>query len=121
MNGSKEISGRVDHEGYWREHVESWRKSGLSQAGYARQSGIQYHTLKYWKRKLVRAQQDCASRPLVVPVPMALLSGRVTAQAVEESHAGAFRLHLAGYDLEIPPDFVAPALVRLLECLERRQ
>jgi sugar/nucleoside kinase (ribokinase family) len=52
---------------------------------------------------------------------MALLSGRVTAQAVEESHAGAFHLHLVGYDLEIPPDFAAPALVRLLECLERRQ
>jgi hypothetical protein len=121
MSGMKENTGRVDSEGYWREHVESWRKSGLSQANYARQAGIRYHTLRYWQRKFERAQPVCASHPLVVPVPMALLSGHVAEQAGEAPHAGTFLLHLGGYDLEIPPDFAAPALVRLLECLERRQ
>ena len=121
MSEINEKTNSADLEGYWREHVESWRKSGLSQASYARQADIRYHTLRYWQRKFERAQPVCASRPLVVPVPMALLSGRVAAQEIEESQAGAFHLHLSGYDLEIPPDFAAPALVRLLECLERRQ
>jgi hypothetical protein len=121
MSVMKEKDSRAAREGYWREHVESWRESGLSQAVYARQAGIHHATLGYWKRKFERAQPLCASRPLVVPVPMDLLSGHVPAQAIEAPHAGAFLLHLGAYHLEVPPDFAAPALVRLLQCLERRQ
>lgn len=36
----------------WRAVVKDWKKSGLSQATYCRQSGINPTRLSYWKRKL---------------------------------------------------------------------
>jgi hypothetical protein len=121
MGVIKEKDGRGGGERYWREHVESWRKSGLTQTSYARQAGISFRTLGCWKRKFERAQSLCASQPQVIPVPRSLLSRHMSAEAVRAPHAGAFLLHLGVYELEIPSDFTSPALVRLLDCLERRQ
>jgi hypothetical protein len=35
----------------WPEQIESWKKSGLSQASYCRQSKISYSAFLYWRRK----------------------------------------------------------------------
>jgi transposase len=35
----------------WPEQIESWKKSGLSQAAYCRQSKISYSSFLYWRRK----------------------------------------------------------------------
>ena len=118
MRKSKEEFGCSVREGFWRGHVDSWRKSGLSQGKYARQAGISRWTLGHWKRKLERAQTPSISHPLVIPVE--LFPRPDVSQAPETYPGGAFRLHLGSYELEIPPDFAAPALIRLLDCLERR-
>jgi hypothetical protein len=35
----------------WPEQIKSWKKSGLSQAAYCRQSRISYSAFLYWRRK----------------------------------------------------------------------
>lgn len=114
----KEEFGCSAREEFWRGHVDSWRKSGLSQGKYARQTGISRWTLGYWKRKLERGQPLGIPHPLVIPVD--LFPRHDVSKAPETYRGGAFRLHLGAYGLEIPPDFAAPALIRLLDCLERR-
>jgi len=42
---------------YWREHVEQWQSSGLSQKAYCQQNGLKPHNLSYWKNKW-DTQQD---------------------------------------------------------------
>lgn len=37
---------------FWREHVEAWRQSQLSQRGYARQHDLPIARFTYWKNKL---------------------------------------------------------------------
>ena len=35
----------------WLAHVQAWKKSGVSQAEYCRQNGINNYQLGYWKKK----------------------------------------------------------------------
>jgi len=37
---------------HWQQHIESWRKSELSQAAYCREHQLKPHRFSYWKRKL---------------------------------------------------------------------
>lgn len=109
---ARSVSGRP----YWQGHLNSLKQSGLSRAGYARQAGISYHALTYWKRKFERESKIADATPLVVQVPFQAL-----ADAVQEKRSpadtGAFHLHFKDYCLEIPNDFVESSLMRLLCCL----
>ena len=120
MSETSKRAGRTAREKHWHAHVASWRASGLSQMSYARQAGIHHNTLGYWKRKFERTQPG-RSRPLVVPVPADILQGCTPAETLGAPQRGAFRLHLEAYVLEVPPDFAAPILERILDCLEQRQ
>ncbi len=37
---------------HWRRHVEAWRGSGLSQADYCRQQGLNPKTFSVWTRRV---------------------------------------------------------------------
>ena len=46
---------------YWREHVEQWQLSGLSQKAYCKQHDLKPHNLSYWKNKLGTQQEAKAT------------------------------------------------------------
>ncbi|CCO22245.1 IS66 family insertion sequence element accessory protein TnpA [Maridesulfovibrio hydrothermalis] len=67
---SRNIGSRKSKEKYWREQVNSWRKSGQGQAEFSRQVGISERSLNYWKRKFERRQNVGESQAVVaVPIP----------------------------------------------------
>ena len=35
----------------WREHIERWQSSGISQRAYCEQHNLKCHVFTYWKRK----------------------------------------------------------------------
>lgn len=37
---------------FWQKHLESWRKSGLTQSEYCRRQNLRYTTFRKWKEKL---------------------------------------------------------------------
>jgi len=37
---------------HWRRHVEAWRESGLSQAAYCHQQGLNRKTFSVWTRRI---------------------------------------------------------------------
>ncbi len=54
----------------WLTHVEAWRKSGVSQAEYCRQKGINSHQFGYWKKKFIdKEKHDHSSAFMAIPVP----------------------------------------------------
>ena len=36
---------------FWRAHIESWKKSGLSQIDYCKENNLSRHRFTYWKGK----------------------------------------------------------------------
>jgi len=36
---------------YWRQHLDDWQKSGLTQVAYCRQHELCRHRFQYWKKK----------------------------------------------------------------------
>ena len=39
---------------YWQGHMQTWKESGESQAGYCRDNKLNIKTFTYWRRKLSR-------------------------------------------------------------------
>lgn len=37
---------------YWRQHVESWKNSGLSQRDYCNQNALAFSSFGYWRNRL---------------------------------------------------------------------
>lgn len=106
---------------FWRKHVNAWRESGLSQAEYSRQAGIAVKILGYWKRKLKREQElhETSSAPAIVAVQLPQIKESAPESAVVPEHSHLF-VHLQnGLRIEIPGDFTATVLEKLLRTLER--
>ena len=39
----------------WRQYIEDWRNSGLSQQAFCRDRDLSYHKFHYWRKKLAHA------------------------------------------------------------------
>ena len=56
-------------EDFWREHIEHWRNSGMSQRAYCEQHDLKLHVFIYWKRKQDTSHDDSgASAGSFIPV-----------------------------------------------------
>lgn len=100
---------------YWRQHIEGWRQSGLSQQDYCQSNDIALATFGYWRRKLKKSEAD---KPRFYPLI-------VSAQAPSETTActthSSLRLVLDGnrFAIEIGEQFSPPVLQRLVTTLEQ--
>lgn len=52
---------------FWKPHIEGWRASGLSQAAYCRQHGLDMKRFAYWRRTLA-STAAAASTPALLPI-----------------------------------------------------
>ena len=49
---------------YWKQHIDSWQQTGLTQAEYCRQHKLKHHQLVYWKKRFLKTQTDVSFIPL---------------------------------------------------------
>jgi len=49
---------------YWKQHIDSWQKTGLSQTEYCRQHNLKHHQLVYWKKRFVKTEAAVSFVPL---------------------------------------------------------
>jgi hypothetical protein len=90
----------------WRQHVEAWQASGLTQAAYCQQQGLNPYTFTGWRRRFTAT---LATRPGVMPI-------RVS--PTDPAPAAAMVLRLAsGHQLELPASTAPAWLAELLRCL----
>ena len=43
---------------YWKQQIEQWQQTGLSQAEYCRRNNLKHHQLVYWKRRYLKTQTE---------------------------------------------------------------
>ena len=49
---------------YWKQHIESWQETGLTQVEYCRQHNLKHHQLVYWKKRFLKTETDVSFVPL---------------------------------------------------------
>jgi hypothetical protein len=42
----------MDRRRYWKEHIERWRSSGMTQKDYCLGNGLKWSTFHYWRKRL---------------------------------------------------------------------
>lgn len=91
---------------FWKHHIEAWQASGLSQAAYCRQQGLNPHTFSTRLRGERTVPQTAGSSLIPVHVEPGV------------SPAGALVLRISGGRyLEVPPTVSPRWLAELLQCL----
>ena len=43
---------------YWRQHIEHWQQTGLTQTEYCRQHNLKHHQLVYWKKRFLKTETN---------------------------------------------------------------
>jgi hypothetical protein len=116
---------RVSRE-EWAKRVERWKDSGLTAAEYAAETGINAHSLSWWRWQLGSASKSAspaqrrARRPRVAatktatPLTFVELTAPPIAEPLEVVLASSIRVR-------VPASFDAAALGRLLDVLEQRR
>jgi hypothetical protein len=96
---------------YWQEHVECWKRSGLSQAEYCRLNSLQLKNFWYWKK-----QYNGKTAEQLRFFPLALVPTKVT-----KSEPASLQLTLQEqrFRIEIGENFSPSVLKGLILTLEQ--
>ena len=43
---------------YWKEHIDQWQQTGLTQAEYCRRHNLKHHQLVYWKKRFLKTESE---------------------------------------------------------------
>ncbi|MCF8051500.1 MAG: hypothetical protein K9L59_09710 [Desulfobacterales bacterium] len=98
---------------YWKEHIDSWKASGLKQSQYCRQHDLKLYQFVYWRKKYL--PRTAAPISLVrVPLP------EQNIRSLVQSSAKPLRV-IVGADrrIEVERGFDPIALQQLVHTLER--
>ena len=94
----------------WRRHVEAWRESGLSQADYCHQHGLNRKTFSLWTRREPSMDRDTSLELISVQVSpsVPVATAEASALLLRFPHGAQLELSTA-----VPPRWLA----ELLRCL----
>ena len=97
----------------WQRHVEAWRESGLSQADYCHQHGLNRKTFSLWTRR------DQGEPSMVKDTSLELISVQVSPSVpVATAEASALLLRFPhGVQLELSTAVPPRWLAEVLRCL----
>jgi hypothetical protein len=98
---------------HWQRHVEAWRESGLSQAAYCQQQGLNRKTFSKWTR---RVQVDLS---LDKDAPLDLLPVQLEPSPPVASTQASMMLRLVAHGAQLELSTAVPPrwLAELLRCL----
>lgn len=95
----------------WSSHIEAWKSSGKSQAGYCREHGLNLKAFYYRKRRHTEKPLD---RVRLVPVGV-----HPIAVHRERPETKPLLVHVGRLRVEVGPGFDAATLAMLVRTLER--
>ena len=49
---------------YWKQHIDSWQETGLTQSEYCRRNNLKHHQLVYWKKRFLKIETDVSFVPV---------------------------------------------------------
>lgn len=99
----------VDRRRYWKEHVERWRSSGMTQKDYCMGNGLKWSTFHYWRKRLQEPR---------APVSLIQVSlGSGTGSKDMQDWPGLMLLVGDRFKVQVGDEFNAATLARLVETL----
>lgn len=104
-----------------RNYVREWRKSGLSQADFCRKYKLCQRNFSYWKvRFLTEKAKEKVNFVPVIPAKEERVAARFNSlESKRSSQAPSLKLEvLDRFKIEVPENFSAPTLTRLVATLE---
>ena len=105
----------------WTEWVTKWNGSGLSQAAFCREHGLNGNTFNYWKLRVLKQRPGTKRFRRVVKAAPVAKSGKVkfTPVRVVSAPACAYEVSLrSGHTIRIASDFDEASLRRLIGVLD---
>ena len=94
---------------YWKQHIEDWRSSGMTQADYCRRHELKDYRFTYWKKRFVPPDSDATFVPVKI-------NGSLLA-APDPSSVSVRLIMDKDLAIEIRPDFDPRLLRRLIVTL----
>ncbi len=49
---------------FWKQHIDSWQQTGLTQIEYCRRHNLKHHQLVYWRKRFLKTETDVSFVPL---------------------------------------------------------
>jgi hypothetical protein len=49
---------------HWKQHIDSWQQTGLTQAEYCRQHNLKHHQMVYWKKRFLNTETETSFVPI---------------------------------------------------------
>ena len=86
---------------YWKQHIDSWQETGLTQAEYCRRHNLKHYQLVYWKKRFLKTETDVSfvSLKLEDLLDISARPDRVPLCLVIDSH---FKVEIrAGFDAQL--------------------
>ena len=107
--GAIEKSKKNDRAVYWKNQINNWRTSELSQKQFCQRESLAFSTFCYWKRKIERG-----TNPAVEFYPLTL----APSTAIPESTGLLLLVCQKRFAVEIKENFSLTALTQLVSALE---
>jgi hypothetical protein len=101
---------------YWKEQIQNWQQSGLSQSEFCRRHNLKLHRFVYWRKRFLRPAAPICP-PGIVELPFAIGAGLVNEPLKPVRVAFSSR----NYRIEVERDFDPIALRQLIHVLDQMQ
>jgi hypothetical protein len=99
---------------YWQEHIESWKRSGLSQAEYCRLKSLRLKNFWYWKKRYCGKTSEQLRF-----FPLALVPTKASKAIQSQSAPLQLTLQDKRFHIEIGENFSPSVLKGLILTLEQ--
>ena len=95
---------------FWRNHLDQWSRSGMTQNAYCKANDLKSNRLTYWKNKFKRQS---------FPVEFVQISPTRVSSLSHFQPGEALRLNVdAGFQIEIPDGFSKTTLTQILQVIK---
>lgn len=88
----------------WKQRIEGWKESGLSQLAYCKKNNIPNSNFNYWKKKIYTPRKDLEELKLI-KLPVKVQSLTTCLFTIECPF---------GYKIQVPESFNSDSLKRLV-------
>ena len=94
---------------YWKQHIDTWRNSGLTQVGYCRKHDLSRYRFQYWKKRFHPTEPSAS----FIEIPLS--------PNLQQGHPPQRLCLVVGgrFQIAIERDFDPVALKQLLGVLEQ--
>jgi len=49
---------------YWKQQIDHWQQTGLTQVEYCRRNNLKHHQLVYWKKRFLKSESEVSFVPI---------------------------------------------------------